>query len=179
MQGQVLEVDDVHVGLLADGEFSAVGQAEQVRRVSGLFAYDPFERQPGTSLAVACPVREEVGGDRGVADHAAVGAAVGEARHRRRVEELFPDGLVVAVGVVEQRQHEQCLAVLFAECVVDGFERVGVGALGQVGHRTFGFGFVVGWVAEDVELVERHAEQGRHSREQFAVGFDVVFGEDS
>ncbi len=93
--------------------------------------------------------------------------------------ELFPDGLVVAVGVVEQRQHEQCLAVLFAECVVDGFERVGVGALGQVCHRAFGFGFVVGWVAEDVDLVERHAEQGRHTGEQLAVGFDVVFGEDS
>ena len=41
-QGQPLEVDDVQVGLLPDGELAPVGQAEQVRRVSGLLAYDLF-----------------------------------------------------------------------------------------------------------------------------------------
>ena len=73
--------------------------------------------------AVAGPVREHERGLRGVADHAAVGAAVGQAEGRPRVQQHLAGRLEAARRVVEDRQVEQRPAVVVEHRVVGDLDR--------------------------------------------------------
>ena len=111
----------IDVGPLADFQSASVAQAEQLGRVVGLLAHHPFQRKLFATGAVSRPVGDHVGGDGGIADHPAVRSAVAQPRHRLRMRELLADHIVIAVEVVEERQQQQGVPVLFAEQVVCHF----------------------------------------------------------
>ena len=62
---------------------------------------------------------EQIGRHAGVADEAAVRAAVGEAEHRARVQHHLAQRVEVAVDVVGQRREEQLPPVALEQPVVD------------------------------------------------------------
>ena len=62
-------------------------------------------------------------------------AAVGQPRHRGRVQQHLAHGVVVAVRVVEERQHEQLLRVVLQHEVVEHAERVDALGRGARHHR--------------------------------------------
>ena len=62
----------------------AVGEAEQLRGVVGLLPDDDSSGSFSPAVTIARPVRQQEGGIRRVADHAAVGAAVGQSEYTGR-----------------------------------------------------------------------------------------------
>ena len=111
---------------------AAVAEAVDVGGGLGLLVDHELERELLAAGAVAGPVGEQVGGERGVADEPAVGAAVGEADRRRRVLEHGADGVVVAVDVAAERAEQQRLAVLLEQPVEHDLLR----AAGPRGRRS-------------------------------------------
>ena len=69
-------------------------------------------------MPIAPPVREQEGRRAGIADDAAVRAAVGEADDGPRMEQHLADRLEVEARVVEERQIEQLVAVALEQQVV-------------------------------------------------------------
>ena len=131
-------VDDVDVALLADLEGAAVAESVEFGGVVGHALDDPLEGEFLAAAAVAGPVGEHEGGHGGVADDAAVRAAVGEAHGDAGVEHHLAGGVEVAVGVVEEGGEEDVLAVVLGEEVVGELERgltggIGLGVDGLVG----------------------------------------------
>ena len=89
-------VDHVDVADHARLERAPVAEAVQAGGVVGLLLHDPLERQALAPGAVAGPVGEHERGLRGVADHAAVRATVGEAEGRPRVQQHLAGRLEAA-----------------------------------------------------------------------------------
>ena len=91
--------------------------------VVGLLLHHPFERQPLAAGPVPGPVGQHERGLRGVADDAAVGAAVGQTGHGPGMQQHLAGRLEVAVGVVEDRDVEQPVAVVVEHGLVGDLER--------------------------------------------------------
>ena len=75
---EAVEVDDVEVGPHAGGHQAAVAEAVQLGGLAGLAVHDVLERQLRAAAPVAGPVGEHERRRAAVADHAAVGAGVGQ-----------------------------------------------------------------------------------------------------
>ncbi len=106
-------------------------------------------------------------------------AAVGQTRHTGGMQEHLADRVVVAVDVVEEREHEQVLRVVLEHHVVELLERVDPGGGRDRRDRAIGGGLVVGRVAERVDPVERRLHQRAQPFEQCGrVGRKVALGED-
>ncbi len=153
-------VDDVEVGPHARLQGPPVGHAVEAGGVPGLLLDQPLQRELFAAAAVPGPVGQGVGGQRGVADHPAVGAAVTQAEDGRGVQQLLADGLVVALGVVEQRQHDEALAVVLEQGVVEDVLLGAPGGLGDAPDGGLAGGLVVGRLAHHVEALDHHVEEG-------------------
>ena len=140
---------------LPDVDRAAVAEPEERGGVGGLLLDDVLERQLRAAVPIARPVREHERGDRRVADQEAVRATVGQPRDARGVQQHLADRVVVAVDVVEERQHEQVLRVVLEHQVVELGERVDAVGRGQRRDGAVVGGLVVGRVAERVDAVER------------------------
>ena len=106
-------------------------------------------------------------------------AAVGQTRHARGVQQHLADRVVVAVDVVEERQHEQVLRVVLEHDVVELGQRVDAVGRRECGDGAVVGGLVVGRVTERVDPVERRRHERAEALEQRGgIGRDVVFGED-
>ena len=103
----------------------AVEQANRLRRRPALPLHDPLGVEPDAFGAVPAPVREQGGGEAGVADRAHMGAAVAQARNGVRMGEQLGGGVEVAVEVVEDRPVQQRLAAV-AEQEVEEQSSAGV-----------------------------------------------------
>ena len=135
VQPQAGEVDDVEVTLLAGLDHPAVVQPVEGGGVVGLLLDHIGQGQTLPPAPVAGPVGQQERRDRRVADQAAVRSPIGEARYPGRVGQHVPDGIVVAVGEVEERQHQQGPPLLLEEQVVqlgEGVHAVGPGEGGDV-----------------------------------------------
>ena len=128
-EGECLHVDDVDIGFLANLDDPAIGEAEKRCGVEGLLAHHVLERELRATVAVACPVGQQECRVGGIADQPAVGAAVGQTRHGGGVRQHLVDGVVVAGGVVVERQHQQRRGVGFEHQVVHRGQRVLAAAL--------------------------------------------------
>ena len=77
-QAQAGEIDHVGVALVAGCQDAAVVQPVQARRVAGHLLHRKLEGQPRATGPIAHPVGEQEGRHAGIADGAAVCAAVGQ-----------------------------------------------------------------------------------------------------
>src|SRR5882672_2700468 len=118
MQVQPIEVDDVHIGLQAGLEPAAVVEAEEVRRLAGLPLHHELQRQARPARAVADPVAQHRGVERGIADHAAMRPAVRQAEQGMRVLDHFPDHFEIAMYVVGDRKIDHPPAITTDQVVV-------------------------------------------------------------
>jgi hypothetical protein len=159
---QVLEVDDVDVGLQSHLETATVPQPVERGRVLRLLLHHEFEWQAFAAHPVTGPVRQHVGGDRGVADHAAVRAPVGETRHRLRVQEHLTNDVVALPGVVVDREEHHGAAVILEHEVVEQFERRHSLDRGEPRQGMLRQGFVVQGRTQRVQPVHEPLEGGRH-----------------
>ena len=142
----------------------AIGEAEKRCGVESLLAHHVFERELRPAVAVAGPVGQQEGRVRRIADQAAVGTAVGQPRHGGGVRQHLVDRIVVARGVVVERQHQQRRGVGLEHQVVHGGQRVLAAALGDGRDSPLGRRFVVGRVAERVDAVGAVLDQSRTCR---------------
>jgi hypothetical protein len=83
LQGKRIEVDDVDVGLVSRRQQAAIIQAIGRRRAARLLGHQELQRQLRPARAVAAPQRQQRGRRGGIADHADMRAAIGDAQHRR------------------------------------------------------------------------------------------------
>ena len=178
-EGQCIHVDDIDIGLLADLDDPTIGEAEKRCGVEGLLANDVFERELRPAVAVAGPVGQQECRVGGIADQPAVGATVGQSRNGRGVRQHLVDRIVVARGVVVERQHQQRRGIGFEHQVVHGGQRVLAAAFGDGSDSPLGRRFVVGRVADGVDAVGAVLDQSVHAVEQRKrMRRKVVFGQD-
>jgi hypothetical protein len=97
-----IEVDHVQVGALADRDDAAVAEAVEIGRSFASMRIASLDRELRTARPVAHPVREHERRHARVADHAAVRAAVGEARHGEIAREHLPDRREIAVRIAAE-----------------------------------------------------------------------------
>src|SRR6185312_4369412 len=81
MQVQPVVVDHVDVGLEAGGDHAAIVKTDRERGLARLRRHHERDREFLAAGAVAGPVRQQIGREAGVADDAAMRAAVAQARH--------------------------------------------------------------------------------------------------
>ncbi len=112
-----------------------VEQAHRPRRLPRLAPDDIDEVEALAPGAVANPVGEHRGRETGVADHAHVGAAVGETGHAVRIEVHGPNHVEVALGVIEEGEVQQVAAPVLEEGVVGQCRGLDTQAAGLTGQR--------------------------------------------
>jgi hypothetical protein len=89
------------------------------------------------------------------------------------------DRVVIAVGVVEHRQHQHRGGVAVEHQVVHRRQDILTALAGDRGDRPVGGGLVVGWLADGVQPVRRVLRQGEHAVEQHVrVDRQVLLGQD-
>ena len=89
------------------------------------------------------------------------------------------DRVVVALGVVEERQHQHRAGVGFQHQVVHRRQGILAALAGDRGDGAVGGGLVVGWFAKGVEPVHRVLREREHAVEQHVrVDGQVVLGQD-
>ena len=101
-----------------------------------------------------------------IADQSAVRAAVGQAGDRGGVGHHLVDGVVVALHVVEERQHQHGRAIRLEHEVVHGGQRVLAAAAGDGADRLVRGRFVVRRVADRVDAVGAVLDEGEQRVEQ-------------
>src|SRR5262245_46081168 len=156
---EAVEIDQITIGLHAGSEHAAIAHPVQLRGVPGLAPHEVLDREPGPALPAASPVREQERGRAGIADDAAVCAAVREPDHRAGMQEHLADRLEVEAGVVEEREVEQLVAVALEQEVVGYLLRRDAAAAGDRRDAGFRRRLVVGRVAEGKELVEGRRQE--------------------
>ncbi len=89
------------------------------------------------------------------------------------------DGVVIALGVVEHRQHQHGRGVGLQHQVVHRGQHILAARLGDRGHRALGGGLVVGRVAQRVEPVTGVLREREHAVEEHVrVERQVLLGQD-
>ena len=176
---QVFEVDDVQIGFLADFEGAPVVQSKEASRLATLLLHNPLEFEFLPPRTIPCPVRQQEGGNRRVADHSTVRPPVREPRNTVRVRELLANRLAIPRCVVEDRHQQHRSAVLLEKEIVEKLERIDAARFGHRRHRLVIGGLVIRRVAEHVDLVERLPHDEGHAVEDVSLlGRQIVFGED-
>ena len=77
MERQTVEVDHVHVGLVARREDAAVVESDELRRLLRLHAHESLERKLLSTGPIAPPVLDQRGREARVAEDATMGTAIG------------------------------------------------------------------------------------------------------
>ena len=118
-------IEDGDVGERAGAKHATVREAEEIGGLLRQLVDCAFERQ---HLALAYPVAEEVGGQRGVAQLTDVRARIGQAERAAGLVEEHRDAVGVVVG--EDRLHAERLDVTFVGAEVEQrVERIGAALL--------------------------------------------------
>ncbi len=154
VEREAIHVDDVDVRLLAHGELAAVGKADVARRLPRLHADEVLEGD-AVVVAVASPMGHQEGRKARVADRADVGAPVAEPGHREGMGEHRVEVVEVVLDVVEEREVEERLSVLFQQRVVDGLESAPTG-LHRLGRETLSRRRLVVGILPEPEEAHRH-----------------------
>ena len=106
-------------------------------------------------------------------------ATVGQPGHARRVQQHLADGVVVALGVVEEREHQQVLHAVLEHHVVEQVERHDPRGLRHRRDRSIRRGLVDRRITQRVQTVERALHELEEPVEQHRrVGGDVGLGQD-
>ena len=158
---QPVVVDDVDVGLVAGRDHAAVVEADRQRGLARLRRHHERDREFFAAAAVAGPVRQQIGRKAGVADDAAMRAAVGQARHRIRIAQHFARGVEIAVGVIQERHIEHAAALVRQHRLVGQFFRLPALAAGLRAQRIFRRLLVIRGIAEQEHLVVVRPEEQR------------------
>ena len=161
MQVQAIVIDHVDVGLEARRDHAAVVEADRERGLARLRRHHERDRQFFAAAAVARPVRQKIGREAGVADDAAMRAAVGEARHGAGFAQHLMHGIEIAVGIIEERHIEHAAAVVRQHRVVGEFFRLPALAPGLRAERIFRRLLVVRRITEQIHLVVVRPEEQR------------------
>ncbi len=161
MQVQPVVVDHVHVGLEARRDHAAVVEADRQRGLARLRRHHEGNAQLLAAAAVARPVRQEVGREAGIADDAAMRAAVGQAGNGGRVHQHLARGVEIAVGIIEERHIEHAAALVRQHRIIGEFLRLPAHPPRLCTQRILRRLLVVGGIAEQVDLVVVRLEEQR------------------
>src|SRR5260370_20156194 len=110
-------------GMLPMMPDAAIVQTDRKRGLARLRRHHEGDREFFAALAVAGPVRQQIAWEAGIADNAAMGAAVAQSRHRKRIAQHLVHGIEIAVGVVQERHIEHATAVIAQHGVICQFFR--------------------------------------------------------
>ena len=103
MKREMVEVDHVQVGLAPDLDRPAIVEPDGPCRRRTLLVHEHLDRQALSPLAVARPMREQIGRQRSVTDHLHVSAPIGQPDDRPRVGEHGAQRFLGRLGVVRER----------------------------------------------------------------------------
>ena len=165
MQAQPVEVDDVHVRLHARLQATAIAEAEEIRRLAGLRLHHILERQARPARAVAHPVGQHRGVERGIADHPAMRAAVRQAEQGVRILDQLAHDLEIAMHVVGDGEINHPPAIAADQIVVAELGRAHAGALRHRGDAALRRRLVVRRIAQQVHAVPARRDLARQRRQ--------------
>ena len=158
---QPVIVDHIDVGLEARRDHAAIVEPDRQRGLARLRRDHERDRELFAALAVARPVRQQIGREAGIADDAAMRAAVGQARHRVRIGQHRPRGVEIAVDIVEERHIEHAAAVVRQHGVISQFLRLLAERARPGAERIVLRLLVVGRIAKQIDLVVVRLEEQR------------------
>ncbi|MBA7693605.1 hypothetical protein ES703_102192 [subsurface metagenome] len=161
MQMQAVIVDHVDVALEARRDHAAVVEADRQRGLARLHRHHEGDRQFLAAAAVARPVRQKICREAGIADDAAMRAAVGKARHRRRVGQHFPRRVEIAVGIIKERHIEHAAAFIGQHGVVSQLFRLLAERLRPDAERVLLRLLIIRRITEQIDLVVVRLEEQR------------------
>ena len=121
---------------------------------------------------------QQEGRHRGIADRAAVRAAVAETERAVGMLEHFAQRFEIAVVITEDREHQQLPAVELEHLVVEHLERIATLALGDRLDRFLRRRLVVRRVAEREDFVQARRDQVRDDRDAAVAILRRLLGED-
>ena len=136
-------------------------EPDRHRGLARLRRHHERDRELFAARPVAGPVRQQIGREARIADDAAMRAAIGEARHRARVEQHLARRIEVAVGVIEERHVEHAAPFIGEHGVIGELFRPPAFAARAGAQRVLRRLLVVRRIAEQIHLVVVRPEEQR------------------
>ena len=158
---KLVVIDDVDVGLIAGRDHAAIVEPDRKCGFARLRRHHKGDREFFAAGAVAGPVRQQIGRKTGVADDAAMRAAVAQSRHRMRVDQHLACGVEIAVDIIQERHIEHAAALIRQHRLIGEFLGLPSLAAGLRAQRIFRRLFVIRRVAKQVHLVVVRPEKQR------------------